>query len=1019
SSRMMFDVPSDHIGDGQWHRGRMAYDFTSDEKAKWVHFGARIIGKAGELLLDDVSYVEKVGPLLAIRALHVVEDEKQPGRKCLVKVSVKNTGDEPARNVQVAFTVPAGLKATPPSAAVGNLGPRADAWTRMTLDGPRDAAGALKAVATSGTLSAQATRKLEPKLSIVSFGPKHPVADVGTPAVLQCVLKNDGNANVRDVRAVFTQPGGQKTVGAKVVAPGRSVILECPVPTAKPLAGAPVSVAVRAGNVDGVLGADSRLVVAPPAFAPPPQPKGVAVGQVAAADGFAFIGNEHLCLTFRRGEAGFGPAWLFVRREGKWARAACLPRLSRIVARATAKGRWEPAIAVTERPATRRDNRTLHLACRWQQKDAEGGEWTLSAAFALKEGEKSIGVDYQLACSQPRELLAFDGPMLYALHRDEAVFPGLEWLVDDEVSSSTLDIQEGHPHQKRFVVHPNLVTIPAIGVHGKHGTVGLLWDMHQKWDGTQGRGTGARPSALFASPDRLHNQRAHLMGLFLPTVPDFVEANTTEAAKPYPLKAGQTLRLRCRLFADGGAADSLAAMDEWIRLHGWAEPTPLPHGSYEREVEFSMQGYLKSLWEAESQEWWSSKGGSPKMCKLGRHRAYVADCLLGALLSSDEAVREQCRARAGEVLAHIGGEARLDAHRFPGRADHSYARTGLAAVLLNSVGDDGGWRFNAERRGTSVFEGIDYHVLGPHDALELGTCARNAFEVLRYARIAGEPRAYAGMRKSLELMESFRVPRAAQVWEVPVHAPDILAAADAVSAYIEAYRFSGDARWLKDAVTWARRGLPFVYLWGLPEKPYLLGGSIAVFGATFHRGSWFGRPVQWNGLRYANAVLKLAEHDRSYPWRRIAELIIHSAIHQQDLEGENVALWPDNIDAVTDKKCPWVFAPRQIIRNILKLTGRDEDPATVMLGAAPNRVHITATATITDATWQGDRLAFRAVYRAGEQGVVLVSNVARPAAVLLAGMPIAERHDVETGAEPGWRYDDADGFLSIRIASDG
>ena len=65
-------------------------------------------------------------------------------------------------------------------------------------------------------------------------------------------------------------------------------------------------------------------------------------------------------------------------------------------------------------------------------------------------------------------------------------------------------------------------------------------------------------------------------------------------------------------------------------------------------------------------------------------------------------------------------------------------------------------------------------------------------------------------------MEQFRVPRAAQVWEVPVHTPDILAAADAVDAYVEAYRFSRDPRWLRDAVTWARRGLPFVYFWDDP-----------------------------------------------------------------------------------------------------------------------------------------------------------------------------------------------------------
>jgi len=263
------------------------------------------------------------------------------------------------------------------------------------------------------------------------------------------------------------------------------------------------------------------------------------------------------------------------------------------------------------------------------------------------------------------------------------------------------------------------------------------------------------------------------------------------------------------------------------------------------------------------------------------------------------------------------------------------------------------------------------------------------------------------------------VPRAAQVWEVPVHTPDILAAADAVDAYVEAWRFSGEKRWLEDAVTWARRGLPFVYLWGDPDKPFLLGASIPVFGATWYRGSWFGRPVQWNGLRYANALLKLVEHDQSMDWRRVAELIIRSAIHQQDQDGENVALWPDNINSWDSKKCPWVFAPRQIIRNVLKLTGRDEDPSTVILGKGRERLHISAPATLSEAIWNGSVLAFKVAFPKGQQGVVLVSNVARPAGVQLDGKPVAERFEVERGPDAGWRYDPANAYLSIRVSRDG
>ncbi len=218
------------------------------------------------------------------------------------------------------------------------------------------------------------------------------------------------------------------------------------------------------------------------------------------------------------------------------------------------------------------------------------------------------------------------------------------------------------------------------------------------------------------------------------------------------------------------------------------------------------------------------------------------------------------------------------------------------------------WAFDADRLGSGPFEGVDYRDLGPHGAVEVGTAAQQASQVLKYARIAGDQQAYELMVPTLERISAFGVPRAAQVWEVPVHTPDILAASNAMDAFLEAYQISGDPRWLEQALLWARRGLPFIYLWDDPTQPFLVGASIPVFGATWYQGSWFGRPVQWNGLCYACSLLRLAQYDQSRDWRRLAEAIIHSGMHQQDQEGENVALWPDNLSAIDGEKCAWVFA---------------------------------------------------------------------------------------------------------------
>ncbi len=1017
SPRAVFTVPAEHIGDGKWHHGRLKYDFSDNPRVKWVHFAARIVGTAGELLLDDISYVEKVGPLLELGKLTLDEDAEKPGTRATVRVVVKNAGDEPAGPIGVRLVLPEAVRAVPAEHRLERLAPEQGRAVRWTILGPRTTPGTIEAVAASGEVTARSRLKLQVGLRVRSFGPTEPVAFAGRPAIVQCELENTGEVILGDVFAEFSLPQGTVRKAVAVLPPRQKVVLQADAVAQQPGDAVPVTVRAGAAGMDRLPAEKGHLLVIPPVEVPPPSGKLHAVtnGQVALLE------NQALRLVFFRNAVGFGPAQLQLRTTSGWQPAAWLPRLARVVVARPGGEQQQPepverVVHCTGAPKANIEGNTAILTFPCTVDLGNAGMLEVRVQYRLSANGKLISTTLEATCRHQCNLLALDGPFLYVLDRREAVFPGLEWLVDDELSSDVLDIAENHPHRVRYVVHPNMITIPAVGILGRYGTVGMIWDVHQRWDGRRDR-----PAFAFASPDRFENQRSHMMGLFLPGVPEFTPPNGRQAEKAYPVRPGQTLRLAAWIFADGAGNDVLAPIEEYLRLVGLPQPAPLPHGSFEGEIAFSMRAYLESLWDGETKKWWTTKGNAI-LSQQGRPPTFVADLLLGEILAQDPELRQACRRRAEQVAALLGRPPRLDALRFPGRADRAMANPGRAASLLASRDRDaenGGWRFDADRPGTGPFVGKDYRDLGPDDALEVGTCARNAYVVLSYARIAGDLQVYRTMRNTLELMERFRVPRAAQVWEVPVHTPDVLAAADAVDAYLEAYRLSGDRRWLCDAVIWARRGLPFIYLWDDAEKPFLLGASIPVFGATWYRGSWFGRPVQWNGLRYANALLKLAEHDQSLPWRTIAELIIRSAIHQQDLEGENVALWPDNISAIDSTKCPWVFAPRQIIGCVLKLIGRDEEPRTVILRSGRQLVCITSTAQITGARWDANRLQFQIQFPPKEQGVVLISNLARPKAVRLDGQKVPERSDVELADEPAWRYDAALAYLTVRIAGCG
>lgn len=1014
SPRATFTVPEDHIGDGRWHHARLKYDYTDNPKVKSVHFAARIVGKAGELLLDDLQYIPQVGPLPHIKKVMLEEDPQTPGQQAQVRVVLTNAGDRPAENIRLSLTMPGDTKHRPLEMKIPSLAPDEIKVLYFPFMVVRNRPMSLQATATCGEFEDGRRLELKPSLRVRSFGPAEPVLAVGQTAVLECELENTGHVILSGIAVTFETPAGTSRQIVKTLFPTRrTVVRQTFVPDTETVA-LPVKVTVYAQGVPIAENAGDRWTVqsqlAVVKSITPPSP----LGRLSAAPRpIPVLENEHFRLVFYPCAQRFFAGRLEVKTPQGWKVAGWLVSMGRLALR-NSQGQTEKYLLAADScelpPPPAKKAGELVFRCPLKTKD--GFVIRATVTFSAWPGSKICGLSATLESEQPVDILAWGLPMVYIHRRDEAIFPGLEWLIDDELSSDSLDIAEDHPDRVRYVVHPYMITIPAVGIHGPHGTVGLMWDIRSV------PGQELSPAVAFASPDRFNHQRSHLLELFVPPVPEFTPVNSRIAEKPYRLNSGQKLSLTATLWADGEARDALGVIEEYVRSRRVNPAHPLPHSSLPNEIVFSTRAYLESLWDPETRKWWTTKGNA-LLSNQALPSDFAADLVLGAMLTDDQDLKKRCEERLAEVCGQLKLPPRLDALRIGGRADRIWANAGRIAALLASRRDDGSWRFDADRPGTGPFVGMDYRELGPHEALEVGTCARNAYEILAFARITADEGLYREMIQTLELMETFRVPRAAQVWEVPVHTPDILAAADAVDAYIEAYRLSGERRWLHDAILWAKRGLPFVYLWSDPQKPFLQGASIPVFGATWYRGSWFGRPVQWNGLRYANALLKLAQYDQSLPWKEVATIIIHSAVHQQELEGPNVALWPDNISAIDGEKCPWVFAPRQIIGCITKLIGRDEEPRTVYAQLGDHRVALTSLGRIEQVRIDAQALNFTVAFPAGEVGPVLIANVAAPEEVLIDGQVVSrsDRPHLEKGS--AWHYDAGMALLTVQVGVSG
>jgi hypothetical protein len=853
-----------------------------------------------------------------------------------------------------------------------------------------------------------------PKLSLALKVPR-PVLELGKPFAVTCEVADTGGRPLTGGTVELELPEGLSLLAGERMVQLPSVLRNKP------------AVLEWTLLAKGALASEIKVRTVFPTVEPTTKTAKAVVGSPIPMDGAVFdqpgltrtgttlaLGNSHLRLVFPTNDFGYGVFAVDVNQSNRWTRMAVASELSYLVVKKGAEVSRRFIYADQFKSADLGPG-GCGLEFTRSLDDGAGTRWDCRFSFVLSNDDR-IKIVYEAKPDKDGLLVHFQGPTLhvgegtFGARKDDALFCGLEWLVGDEVSSSNLDMHDPD-YYVRFVPHPNKITVPLMAFSRSNAALALYWDCLQKWDGDHDR-----PAAVFASPNFIERQDNHLMGLFLPSVPGWVSSNALEAvAAPYPFRKQTPLRIEAWIAGVTPARQSIACLPRWFETFGVPEPAPIPRGSYLKELEFSTRAFPESLWVEKERQWWTSKGAGDVMSTKGLPPHFAFQLRMAALMAQDAGLRQACDDRAALAEKLGGFSPQWDDLGFTW-ADPVPQMAGLSQTairLLDSMEPDGSWRFRTRVETSGVFKGMDYSLLGADRGAEVGTCAHNLYEVLRFAHLTGDAAAFKTAEKPLAFIEQFHVPRAAQVWECPVHSPDILAAADAVEAEVEAYRCSGDAHYLEEAVRWAWTGLPFVYVWNPPGKPVLRYASIALFGGSWYGGSWIGQPVQWNGLRYAYALLKLADYDQSFPWRRIAEGLTISALYQQDAEGPNVALWPDNFSALDWSKCPWVFDPGLISKNIYKLLGRDIEPATTTVGTGNQRVFITTRAQVSEAAWKESGLSFRALSPEGEGSCVLLTGLERPARILLNGSGLSQSRT------NGWQYAGEQGFLVIRLAGPG
>lgn len=606
------------------------------------------------------------------------------------------------------------------------------------------------------------------------------------------------------------------------------------------------------------------------------------VWQRRPGEGLA-ISNQFVRITFPRSAAGIARARIFARQSNDWVHVASWSPLFRIgLPNGDSATNWtfgaEPERTIANAHAA-------EFAA--DATDKNGVRWKVSLRVSLEDKQPFARVHYSWTPDVATEVKSILGPNIYVGEatvgdaKSWGLFPGLEYLYGAERSSNPRDFSE--KLADRRTPNPNKISIPLMAVTigpdsqtpptnaskffapdsmkdqallGKDSwaatglktnfSVGLMWNPQQKWDGEH-----AFPSPRFASPNFDEGKTNHRIALFLPSTPEFVVENKDEAKTPFAIAAGKSLQLEAMLVVEQGTP--IAVLRNWLDERGGLPKPNNPARSFQQELDLCRTGFLKTMWNEQAQGWSHCIGWAPGIDSPG----YCSLLWMDSQLSTDADGRAASQSRvdlaANRMLKEQGAGVFLSQNRchimqweFPflyGYLPEALQNfDGQIRQIIQSQQTNGAWLVELGKKPNEKALGIN------GDSV-LGTCANRAEALMRYARITGDREAQAAGERALAFMESFRVPRGAQGWECPVYEPDILASGYAVRAYDEAFRVTGNDRWLQDAVYWAETGVPFMYLWSLPDRPMMLGATLPVLqDVLYAQLAGDAGAMEWFGL---------------------------------------------------------------------------------------------------------------------------------------------------------------------------
>ncbi len=520
--------------------------------------------------------------------------------------------------------------------------------------------------------------------------------------------------------------------------------------------------------------------------------------------------------------------------------------------------------------------------------------------------------------------------------RYDAIFPGIEWVINDEWSSGT-DWFE-HPQALRVTPHPHKVAFPIMAISYDGMGIGLSWTPELP---TSSASVFRCPQPVFATPNFIDRRNHSLIGLMLPSARDGLKENTLKADPPIKIQK-EKLTLNGQISIVAGT--SLDVVMDWVKRHGMPEPGA-PRYEWRDSMERAAQAYNSGLW-ADAKGWRTSGFTEDIAPSIPEFVLYYID-----KGSNKEIVRglkekvEWCRKQ--------GKKPRM--RRI--RREHDYEQIKrfsrdeaieVGEELLRIQTPEGDFPFDPEGRhktDLSVSSSI-WRPLGQPGGSTIGLCSVNAAVLIVVGQTTREQKFIQAARKTLDFMMKFNRPEGGDWWESPLHSPNLLAAGDAAIAYALGYKEFSDERYLERARHWIRCVIPFTHLWEPEGMPMIYNTKPCFNSTNWFLSDWVSRHVQWEilGVFAASGDLGIdwAKTDPEIDWNRyhrgVTTAVLRWMIDHNDpewmlksgfspelvMDGTSDAMFADAFDPVSNIYKGGPISPEVITRNILLLLEKGE-----------------------------------------------------------------------------------------------